>query len=165
MTDTIYIEPLTNSGFSSFGDVIETNSRPAEIINQGRCHRYSDLASLEFSSHGRAGISLFQGRACTLPYTLEYVERHPLGSQAFLPMSEDPFLVLVAEDEEGRPVRSRAFVTTPGQGVNYHPNVWHGVLTPLRDGALFAVVDRIGGGKNIEEYWFDEPFLVKYPLG
>jgi ureidoglycolate lyase len=88
------------------------------------------------------------------------MERHPLGSQAFLPLSLDPFLVTVAEDDGGRPARPRAFLTTPGQGINLRRGVWHGVLTPLREPGLFAVIDRIGEGDNLEEHWFQRAFCV-----
>ena len=89
------------------------------------------------------------------------MERHPRGSQAFLPMSQDPFLVVVAPDNDGRPGRPRAFVTAPGQGVNYRRAIWHGVLTPLHEPGLFAVVDRIGTGDNLEEHWFEHPYRVE----
>ncbi len=88
------------------------------------------------------------------------MERHPLGSQAFLPMSLQPFLVIVAPDAGGRPGAPVAFLTGPGQGVNYHRGTWHGVLTPLHAPGLFAVVDRIGEGSNLEEYWFEEPYEI-----
>jgi len=88
------------------------------------------------------------------------VERHPEGSQAFLPLSEMPFVVVVASDENGKPGHPIAFITAPGQGVNYHRNTWHGVLTPLHDPGLFAVVDRIGTGPNLQEHWFEVPFVI-----
>ena len=96
----------------------------------------------------------------SLPYALDMVERHPLGSQAFMPMSLDPFLVVVAPDAGGKPGQPLAFRTAPGQGVNIARNTWHGVLTPLHAPGLFAVIDRIGDGTNLEEYWFDQPFTV-----
>lgn len=88
------------------------------------------------------------------------VERHPLGSQAFMPMSLDPFLVVVAPNAGGKPGQPLAFRTAPGQGVNIARNTWHGVLTPLHAPGLFAVIDQIGDGTNLEEYWFDQPFTV-----
>lgn len=160
MTREICIEPLEAGTFAPFGDVIEMQNEPTVVINRGMCDRYSDLASLDFADNGRAGISLFHGRPYTLPLTLDYVERHPIGSQAFLPMSADPFLIVVAEDEEDVPLKPRAFISTPGQGVNYHRGTWHGVLTPLERPAVFTVIDRIGEGENLEEYWFDEPYVV-----
>ena len=165
MTDNqIMIEPLTADRFAPFGDILEASGAPSKIINQGFCGRHHDLAGLDFQASGddagRAGISLFDAQPRSLPYCLEMVERHPLGSQAFLPMSMNGFLVIVAPDEEGKPGEPLAFETVPGQGINFHRNVWHGVLTPLKAPGLFAVVDRIGEANNLEEYWFEDPYWV-----
>ncbi|MCP3055074.1 ureidoglycolate lyase [Aurantimonas marianensis] len=159
MSRRIAIEPLAADVFAPFGDVLEASGEPDRLINQGLCGRWHDRARLDFSD-GRAGISLFKAEPRALPYSLEMVERHPDGSQAFLPMSEHPFLVIVAADDGGRPGRPRAFVTRSGQGVNFHRGTWHGVLTPLHEPGLFAVVDRIGDGANLEEYWFDEAYTI-----
>lgn len=157
----ITLQPLTAEAFAPFGDVLEATGEPDKIINAGQCGRFHDLANLDFTGKdARAGISLFRSKARTLPYTLDMVERHPLGSQAFLPMSADPFMVIVAPDDGGKPGTPLGFLTSSGQGVNYHRNTWHGVLTPLVDNALFAVVDRIGAGSNLEEFVFDESWLV-----
>ncbi len=88
------------------------------------------------------------------------MERHPEGSQAFLPMSAHGFLVTVAEDAGGKPGQPRAFLTEPGQGVNFHRGTWHGVLTPLKAPGLFAVVDRIGDTPNLDEFLLDPPVIV-----
>lgn len=156
---TIRTEPLTAAGFAPFGDVIALKGAPDKIINQGLCGRHHDLARLDFGA-GRAGISLFDAVPRSLPYSLEMVERHPLGSQAFIPLTQTSFLVVVAPDDGGRPGRPRAFLTAPGQGINLLRNTWHGVLTPLHPPGLFAVIDRIGAGDNLEEFWFDAPFTV-----
>ena len=155
----IATEPLTPEVFAPFGDVLEATGAPDRLINQGLCGRYHDRARLDFGG-GRAGISVFKAEPRVLPYRLELVERHPLGSQAFIPMSLDPFLVIVAEGQDPTPGRIRAFLTAPGQGVNLLRNCWHGVLTPLHAPGLFAVVDRIGEGPNLEEYWLPEAATV-----
>jgi len=160
VTRTIATQPLTKAAFAPYGDVIELKGAPDKLINQGLCGRHHDLADLDFSD-GRAGISLFDAQPRSLPYTLDMVERHPAGSQAFLPLYETSFLVVVAGDEDGAPGEPKAFLTAPGQGINLHRGVWHGVLTPLEAPGLFAVVDRIGDGPNLEEHWFNEPFVVK----
>lgn len=157
---TIRIEPLTAEAFAPFGDVLEVKGAPDRLINQDLCGRYHDRARLDFGTDGRAGISLFDAVPRALPYTLDMVERHPEGSQAFLPMTEAPFLVIVAPDADGVPGTPRAFLTAPGQGVNYHRGTWHGVLTPLSAPGLFAVVDRIGTTPNLEEHWFTTPWTV-----
>ncbi len=155
----IRAQPLTAEAFAPFGDVLEVSGDPHKIINQGNCERWHDLAELDMGG-GRAGISLFKAKPRTLPYTVELLERHPLGAQAFLPMTQDPFLVIVAPDAGGAPDTLHAFLTTPGQGVNYHRGTWHGVLTPLAEPGVFAVVDRIGDGDNLQEHWLEVPHVV-----
>lgn len=156
MTATIRIEPLTPEAFAPFGDVLECSGEPDRLINNGMCGRYHDRAKLDFAD-GRAGISLFRAQLRSVPMTLDLVERHPEGSQAFLPLDGAPFVVVVAPDDKGKPGQPRAFITAPGQGVNYHRGVWHGVLAPLSGKGLFAVVDRIGAGANLEEHPFEDP--------
>lgn len=161
MSRDIRIQPISPEAFAPFGDLLDLGDHgPDKIINQGMCGRYHDLARLDFGG-GRAGISLFDAKPRDLPLKLDLVERHPLGSQAFLPISQQPFLVVVAPDLGDRPGRPLAFLTRPGQGVNFHRGTWHGVLTPLAAPGLFAVVDRIGEGDNLEEVWFDDPFMIQ----
>ncbi len=158
---TIKIEPLTAAAFASFGQVIQTEGAHHYPINGGMTERFHDLARIELAGEGaRPLISIFRGRPCDLPLTLSLVERHPLGSQAFFPLSSHPFLVIVAGDENGVPVGLRAFRTGPSQGVNIGMNVWHGVLTPLEAEADFLVVDRGGEGSNLEEHRFDSPWSI-----
>lgn len=158
----IIIRQLTAESFADFGEVLELKAQPDKLINQGQCGRHHDLASLAFSG-GRAGISLFDAVPRSLPYQLEMVERHPDGSQAFIPMSQSRFLVIVAPDGNGKPGKPQAFETTPGQGINLFRGTWHGVLTPLEAPGLFAVVDRIGPGINLQEHWFDTAYIVTRP--
>ncbi|WP_323022539.1 ureidoglycolate lyase [Pararhodobacter sp.] len=160
MPQTIRLQPLTADAFAPFGDVLDAGGAPDKIINQGLCGRFHDRARLDFGPDGRAGISIFNAEPRALPYLLELVERHPEGSQAFLPLHQHPFLVIVAPDEGGRPGRPLAFLTDGAQGINLHRGSWHGVLTPLAAPGLFAVVDRIGPTPNLQEHWFDTPFTV-----
>lgn len=159
MTRTITLQALTAKGFAPFGDVLDTGGAPDKLINQGLCGRYHDRATLDFGD-GRAGISLFKAELRTLPLTLEMMERHPHGSQAFIPMCMAPFVVIVAKDAGDRPGQPRAFLTEPGQAINFHRNTWHGVLTPIHGSGLFAVVDRIGAGDNLQEHWFATAYTV-----
>jgi ureidoglycolate lyase len=159
MDRTIRTEPLTAAAFARFGEVLEALGVPDRLINEGMCHRFHDRAALDFGT-GRAGISIFRATPRDIPYDFTLVERHPDGSQAFLPMTSHPFLVIVAPDQNGRPARPRAFLTTGAQGINLSRGTWHGVLTPLAAPGLFAVVDRIGDGANLEEYRFAEPWRV-----
>lgn len=160
MNQIIKTEPLTAEAFAPFGDVLEAAGAPDKLINQGKCARFHDRATLDFSD-GVAGISIFRGETEVLPLTLAMVERHAEGSQAFVPMSGDPFLVVVATDEDGVPTAPRAFVTSGAQAINFHRGTWHGVLTPLTAPGLFAVIDRIGAGVNLQEHWFTQSYTVE----
>lgn len=153
------ISPLVQSEFELFGDILQVQPSPTIMINQGNCARYSDLAKLDFSD-GRVGISVFHAHPYRSPLTLSMMERHPAGSQAFIPMSSDPFLVIVAPDNDGCPGLPRVFMSDGLQGVNYHRNTWHGVLTPIEGNGLFTVIDRIGDGSNLEEHWLETSYQI-----
>lgn len=161
MSQVLKAQPLTADAFQPYGEVLEAVGDPDKLINSGLCGRFHDRAQLDFGPGGRAGISVFHGEVRAWPIAVELVERHPDGSQAFISMMGDPFLMVVAADKNGTPDTPRAFVAAPGQGINFHRNVWHGVLTPLHAPGLFAVVDRIGETPNLEEHWFDTPFTVE----
>jgi len=159
--NTVAALPLTAAAFAPFGDVIATPGAVRYPINDGRCIRHHDLARVEtLGVDARALISIFVSQPVRLPYALMLVERHPLGSQAFMPLQPDPFLVTVAPGEGGAPGAPLAFLTAPGQGVNFRPGVWHGVLTPLAREGRFLVVDRGGDGANLEEYLYPAPWIV-----
>ena len=152
-------QPLTTNAFKAFGEIIEATGEPDKIINQGLCGRYHDLAQLDFTT-GKAGLSVFNAEARSLPFKLEMMERHPEGSQAFIPMHQYPFLIIVSHDKNGVPDTPISFITKPGQGINIFKNTWHGVLCPLHSPGLFAVIDRIGEGPNIEEHWFKKVWTI-----
>lgn len=152
-------EPLTAAAFAPFGDMLEATG-PFRLINAGLCQRHHDRARIDVGSDARPGISIFRAEPRALPYAFSLVERHPEGSQAFLPMTEHPFLVIVAPDENGIPGQPLAFLTNGAQGINLHRGTWHGVLTPLAAPGLFAVVDRIGDTANLEEFTYPQPFVV-----
>ncbi|MCZ0811621.1 MAG: ureidoglycolate lyase [Pseudomonadota bacterium] len=162
MSGALLAEPLTAQAFAPFGDVIETDGAPDMLINQGLCGRFHDRARLDFSD-GRAGLSLFDAEARRWPCRIAMMERHPLGSQAFVPLDGVAMLVSVALDDGGRPGAPRAFLSRPGQVVNLLRGTWHGVLAPIGARGRFAVIDRIGPGDNLEEYWFKTPLTVEGP--
>lgn len=152
----IRTEPLTAQTFAPFGDVLEATG-DFRLINEGLCRRHHDRAQLDFGPGGRAGISVFNAEPRALPYDFDLIECHPEGSQTFLPMSQNPFLVIVAPDPAAVP---RAFLTNGAQGVNLHRGTWHGVLTPLAAPGIFAVVDRIGPTPNLKEHRLAESWRV-----
>ncbi|MCV3270267.1 ureidoglycolate lyase [Roseobacter sinensis] len=160
MSREVRCAPLTAEAFAPFGDVLDCAGAPDRMINAGLCGRFHDRARLDFGPAGRAGLSLFNAEPRSLPYTLDLLEQHPEGSQAFIPMTPEPFLVTVAPDERGEPGGPLAFLTAPYQGINLHRGTWHGVLTPLAAPGIFAVIDRIGETPNLREVLLDPPYLV-----
>ncbi|UWQ35219.1 ureidoglycolate lyase (plasmid) [Leisingera sp. M527] len=160
MSGRLTAKPLTAAAFAPYGDVIEVAGAPDKMINQGMCGRHHDLAALNFGEDGRAGISLFDAKARHLPHKVDMLERHPEGSQAFVPVNGVPMLVVVADDKDGTPANLQAFISQPGQSINLYRNTWHGVLAPLGAPGQYIVVDRIGTTPNLEEHWFKEPFTV-----
>jgi ureidoglycolate lyase len=150
-------EPLTRAAFRPFGDVIATEGAAHYTINQGFTERFNDLSAVDVTLEGGStNVSLFLGQPRPSPIAIRLMERHPLGSQAFVPLQDRPWLVLVAEDVHD--VASyRAFMATGRQGVNYARNVWHHPLLVLDAGSRFLIIDRKGPGNNLEEVWLDGP--------
>ncbi len=162
MTSAIEAVPISAEAFAPFGDLVEPGDTPATLINEGLCKRFTDLAGFDVID-GKIGLSLFDAEIRALPHTLDLMERHPLGSQCFVPMGNSSYLVIVAEDDGGTPGATRAFVAGPDQPVNIARNTSHGVLAPISGSGLFAVLDRIGPGQNLEEHRLREPVLVSLP--
>lgn len=146
------IQPLTAEAFARFGDVIESAGHTPIQINHGMTERYHALAHVDTGgAEGHALINLFHALPYELPLRLEEMERHPLGSQAFVPLQEIPFIVVVAAAGDSvQPCDLQAFVTNGRQGVNYHRGIWHHSLIALEASARFIVVDRGGPGHNCD---------------
>lgn len=155
-------EPLTREAFAAFGDVIETDSAPHYPINRGTIERFNDLASVEVGDDGRALVSIVEcNRVAGMPVPVTLVERHPLGSQAFIPMGDAVMcLVVAAAGEVVHPEDLRAFVSNGRQGVNYHRGTWHMPLVAFDKGQRFVVIDRGGPGDNDEEREFDPSVAI-----
>ncbi|NTV10859.1 MAG: ureidoglycolate lyase [Zoogloea sp.] len=147
------IEALTRAAFAPFGDVIEASDEVRHFsINAGNTERYHDLAKLEPGEGGRIVASIFRGQPRALPFVVEMMERHPKGSQAFMPLSGKPYLVVVAPPGEPPGAGDlRCFLAGPGQGVNYAAGVWHHPLLALGKVSDFLVLDRAGEGPNCDE--------------
>lgn len=159
------IRPLTKAAFAPFGDVVETDPATMRLINGGTTERYHALGHPQALGEGAAVIiNLFRGQPRRFPYAVDMMERHPLGSQSFHPVSGRPWLVVVAEDEAGRPGAPRVFRASPSQGINYRANIWHHPLMALEEISDFLVVDRSGPGNNLEEYFYPEAFIIAETL-
>lgn len=149
------IHDLNAAGFAPYGEVIEAGSAARQFaINQGFATRFHDVAQVDVGSDARVLVNIFRALPRSLPVQLQVMERHPLGSQAFVAMAELPFLVVVAEPAaQLQPERIRCFLARPGQGVNYAKGVWHHPLIALERPCDFLVIDRGGppGEQNLDE--------------
>jgi ureidoglycolate lyase len=150
------IEPLTRTAFRPFGDVIETRGRKSRTINEGFADRFHDLAGIDVAAGGGKPIlSIFRARQRPAPIVIGMLERHPLGSQAFVPIEPHPWLVVTAEGDDKPNLRTlRCFRARGDQGINYAVGTWHFPVLVLVPEQQFLVVDREGPGTNLEEVWF-----------
>ncbi|MBX9912949.1 MAG: ureidoglycolate lyase [Pseudomonadaceae bacterium] len=155
---TLQIEPLTKEAFAPFGDVIETDGSAHFMINSGSTRRYHQLATVQTAApEDNAIISIFSAQALDMPLTVRMLERHPLGSQAFIPLLGNPFLIVVAPlGDAPQSELVRAFRSNGRQGVNYHRGVWHHPVLTIEKRDDFLVVDRSGSGNNCDEHFFNE---------
>lgn len=164
MPEILTLQPLTAAAFATFGEVIEAEPATMRLINGGTTERFHGLAAPEIAGEGaRVIINIFRGQPRAFPYKVDMMERHPLGSQSFSPLSGRPFLVAVSLDEDGRPGRPQVFVARGDQGVNYRRNVWHHPLMAVGAVSDFLIVDRDGPGNNLQEHFFDTPYTILEP--
>lgn len=153
MIRAVPVEPLTKEAFSAYGDVIQTNGAENFQINESTTTRFHRLATPEVGPDGRAIISIFRGTRKPAPITIHMLERHPLGSQAFIPLSGDDWLIVVAERPGADALR--CFRASGKQGVQYATGTWHHPLLVLAPEQDFLIVDRDGPGNNLEEVMLD----------
>jgi ureidoglycolate lyase len=164
VTDLVAV-PLTREAFAPFGEVIELSGARHWSINAGYAERFHDLCAIDVGdAGGRVGLSIFAAKPRPVPVPLTLMERHPLGSQAFLPMGTVPFVIVVAPPGDVVGPLS-AFVTDGRQGCNYAKGVWHHPLIVTGHDALFAVIDRIGPGANLDERPIADTIMVRLPAG
>ncbi|WP_325894593.1 ureidoglycolate lyase [Grimontia sp. NTOU-MAR1] len=150
-------EPLTKEAFAPFGDVIEAQNRDYFMINNGSTRRYHKLATTQVDDGSGVIINIFQATPLLYPLNIKMLERHPKGSQAFMPLLGNNYLVVVAPPgNEPDPDSIRAFYAKGSQGVNYHRGVWHHPVLALTPNDQFLVVDREGAGNNCDEFFFSE---------
>jgi ureidoglycolate lyase len=148
-------EPLTPEAFEPFGEVISTEAAERSFpINYGATTRFHDLAVIDAGSDdlgGRPIVSIFRSTPLPAPVVVKILERHPLGSQAFVPLNGRPYLVVVAPPGELELAAIRVFLARGDQGVNYAKGTWHHFLLALEQVSDFLVIDRAGEGSNLDE--------------
>lgn len=159
---TITPKPLTDAAFSAFGDVIEANTEAKIIeINEGFTQRYHDLAKVDVNANaGHTLINIFRSTPLSQPIAIKMMERHPHGSQAFIPMGQNPYLVVVAPAGDFDINKLEVFIANSDQGVNYHKGTWHHFCLALGGESDFLVVDRGGEGDNCDVLALDGSLVI-----
>ncbi len=162
-THCLKLQPLTKEAFTPFGEVIQTQGRRPVEINYGQTRKYADLARIDVGDEeGAATVHIYRSRPITLPFRIEVMEYHPLGSQAFIPLSRQPFLVIVAPVAETLPFESiQGFLTNGKQGVNLNQAVWHHYQLSLEKTCDYLVIERSGPGGNAIEQRLKKSLLIE----
>lgn len=154
---TLKPEPLTAAAFAAYGDVVESSQQKIEAMNAESFERFDDLCAVE-ASDGRVAISIARCRTVTtLPHRFDMIERHPHGSQSFVPLTPCRMMVVVAP--AGEPAAAadlRAFVSNGRQGINYHRGTWHMPLIAFDAGQEFLIIDRVGDSPNCDLHHLDQ---------
>ena len=163
MTIRLKAEPLTRERFLPYGDVIETSRDSADPMNAARFERFDELCTVDSINDGEVAVSIARCRTpTTLPLRLDMVERHPLGSQAFVPLSPCKMVVVVAPPGEAVDASElRAFVSNGRQGINYRRGTWHMPLISFDKGQEYLIIDRRGDEPNCDEHTLDEEILLE----
>jgi len=161
-------KPLTAEAFSAFGDVIEASDSVKHFpINDGFTERFHDLAKVDVNdadadnNKGHAIVSIFRSTPLAQPIAIKMMERHPHGSQAFIPMGSNPYLIVVAPSGELETNNIEVFIAHGDQGVNYHKGTWHHFCLALSSESDFLVIDRGGDGDNCDVVELDGSLVIK----
>jgi ureidoglycolate lyase len=159
--DLIRPEPLTQAGFAAFGFVIEPEGS-ASLINQGFARKWADLATLDCAREGgRPAVHLFRAKPRGFPLLIEALEHHALGSQAFMPLEKQRFLIVVATPDQ--PDAPRVFISNGQQGCVYAPGIWHHALIAFGQESDFLVIDRLGPAPDVVVRNLARPFTLAAP--
>ena len=152
---------INRSNFAAYGDLISTENINPIDINAGYAKRFDNLASLDTSkNNGKTIVSIFSALKRTFPMQIDMMEKHPLGSQAFIPMKETTFLCFVAPAGEFPDIsKIQSFIVPPKNGINYKPGIWHFPLISTED-TNFLVIDRKGKGENLVIHKFEKENII-----
>ena len=155
---------ITRTNFAAYGDLISSDDINPMDINAGYAKRFDNLANISVSKDGgKTIVSIFSALKRKFPMKIDMMEKHPLGSQAFIPMKETTFLCFVAPPGESPEIdKIQSFIIPPKTGINYRPGIWHFPLISTED-TDFLVIDRKGNSENLVIHKFDkEKVVLKY---
>ncbi len=163
MTLTLKALPLTRKRFAPYGEVIESSRSNSEAMNEARFERFDNLANVDLVKNSKVAVSIARCRTPTsLPLRLDIIERHPLGSQAFVPLSPCKMVVVVAPPGESVDASDlRAFVSNGRQGINYRRGTWHMPLIAFEAGQEYLIIDRGGDEPNCDLHALDDAVMLE----
>ena len=148
----IKIKPkkVSKKNFKKFGQIIDASKKKYFRINNGYAKRYDNLGKIDTSSKkGKTIVSIFSAKKRRFPMKVDMMEKHPLGSQAFVPMKETSFFVFVAPKGDRPNLKKIESFKIPKQtGINLNPGIWHFPLISIKN-MNFLVIDRKGKGNNL----------------
>jgi len=152
---------VTKTNFATFGDLISSEDVKPMDINAGYAKRFDNLANINTSrDDGKTIVSVFSALKRTFPMKIDMMEKHPLGSQAFIPMKETTFLSFVAPPGKFPEINKvQSFIIPPKTGINYKPGIWHFPLISTED-TNFLVIDRKGSGENLIIHKFEKEKII-----
>ena len=163
MINKIEIESINLDNFSEFGHIIHKDFAFEKIlINQSTTIRHHNISDLALNNEdGISAISIFSGSPRSIPIEIKIMEKHPIGSQSFLPVQNIDWLIVVSKEKNDMPDLDamRCFRIQGDVGITYKKNVWHHPLL-VRKNQDFWIVDRIKKDENpsinLKEYHFKE---------
>lgn len=162
---TLALQPLSPQAFAPYGTVLHVPAdAPGRPINGGTSQRFDLLDDLQMSgAGGRPMLAIFRARARSFPHTVDEMERHALGAQAFVPLARQRFVLVVAS--AGTPPTDdalAAFVTDGHQGALLAPGTWHHALLAI-DAGDFLVLERAAGAVDCDTCRIATPACVAWP--
>ena len=159
----IIIKPIeiTRKNFAAYGDLISSDNIKPININAGYAKRFDNLANINTSKdEGKTIVSIFSALKRSFPMKIDMMEKHPLGSQAFIPMMETTFLSFVAPRGDLPDIKKiQSFIIPPKIGINYRPAIWHFPLISTEN-TDFLVIDRRGHGENLIIHNFEKDKII-----
>lgn len=168
-TIKLTLKPLSKESFDEYGDILSMDANPYKVINDGYAQKYANLCTMDTNDNGgHSCVHIYLAKKRTFPLSINMLEKHPFFSQAFIPRSSEPFLVVIAHGEETPDLTTlQAFITNGNQGVHYKKGLWHFPLISLKDNEQFIVIDRTDGNivqnrveECIEHYFQNEQIIL-----
>jgi ureidoglycolate lyase len=161
----LILSPLTEDGFAPFGSIIQKQGQLPQEINYGQTRKYASLARLDVNDQdGHGEVHIYRSRPVHLPFRIKVMECHPHGSQAFMPLHDRPFPIVVAPPADHLEASAiRGFLSNGKQGINLHKGVWHHYQLSLVEPSDYLVIDRRGPGNNTLEQHLDTAVFIEKP--